>query len=107
MPLKITTNNVPRPLVDDFELSASERADFDYLNWEGIDEGIDSATFFRYKGQLYDLSNFMRISHSADPGTPNEFKGWDGYSADTAFSGILVKIVDEESVIVGWYYEKG
>jgi hypothetical protein len=33
MTVKITTNNVPREILDGWELTAREREDFDYLNW--------------------------------------------------------------------------
>jgi hypothetical protein len=30
------------------------------------------------------------------PGEPVEFKGWDGFKADSLFSGILVKLDPED-----------
>jgi hypothetical protein len=35
--LTVKTNNVPRLLIDAYELSEKERAEFDYLDWEAID----------------------------------------------------------------------
>lgn len=32
------------------------------------------------------------------------WKNWDGYQSDTFFSGVLVKFVDLDQVIVGRYY---
>jgi len=91
--IKVTTNNVPRDIIDAYELSESERAEFDYLDWEAIDDGRDSASFFRFKGELYDLGEFMR---DACP------EGWDGGRADSFFSGVVVRIVDDgERVVVG------
>lgn len=91
--VRITTNNVPRPVVDASELTPREREEFDYLDWSAIDAGTDSASFFRYKGQAYDLGEFMR---DACP------EGWDGGRADSAFSGLVVRIVEDgESVVVG------
>ena len=90
--MTVVTNHVPRPLLDSAELTPSEREKFDYLDWPALDEGTDSATFFRYRGEVYDLAEFMV------GGEP----GWDGSMADSFFSGLLVKIVDDgESVIVG------
>lgn len=57
MTITIRTNNVPRPTIDAYELTDNERKEFDYLKWDKIDAGEDSATFFRFKGQLYDLGN--------------------------------------------------
>ena len=54
-PAVIRTNNVPRFVVDAYELTLAERAEFDYLNWDAIDAGEDSASFFRFKGTTYDL----------------------------------------------------
>jgi hypothetical protein len=95
--MKITTNNVPRPVLDSAELSQAEREQFDYLDWQALDAGTESASFFRYRGELYDLANFTRLEN-----TP----GWEGGFADTFFSGILVRLTnDGDSVIVGTYYE--
>jgi hypothetical protein len=95
--MEIITNNVPRFTIDAYELSEAERKEFDYLNWDKIERGEDSATFFRYKGQLYDLGEFM-VTH--DTSLLNE---WSGYSEDSFFSGIVIRYVDDESVIVGRY----
>jgi hypothetical protein len=88
----ITTNHVPRDLIDAYTLTPADREQFDYLNWRAIDDGRDSATFFRYQGDLYDLGEFMR----------GGAEGWDGSTATSAFTGILVKLAsDGERVIVG------
>jgi hypothetical protein len=97
--VKITTNNVPRPIIDASQLSMSAKAEFYYLDWPAIKEGNDSASFFRYKGQLYDLGEFQRTTETQIP-----IKDWAGYFADSFFSGLLVKYVDDESIIVGTYY---
>ena len=94
--MKITTNNVPRDLIDACELTDSERKEFDYLDWEAIDEGTDSASFFRYRGTLYSLDQFMRDSAP---------QGWDAGMANSAFSGIIIRLAsDNEQVIVGSVY---
>ena len=89
---EVRTNNVPRPVVDPAELTETERAEFDYLDWPALDEGRDSASFFRFKGQLYDLGTFERTA----------VQGWDGQHVDSFFSAVLVKFVnDGDEVIVG------
>ena len=96
--LRVITNNVPRDVIDAWQLTPDERAEFDYLNWDAIEAGNDSASFFRYKGELHDLGDFE--------GRPPEIlKGWDGYQSDSFFSGIVVKYADDqfETVIVGTY----
>jgi hypothetical protein len=96
--MRFITNHVPRFTIDAYELTSAEREDFDYLAWGKIDAGEDSATFFRYRGQLYDLSEFVR---STDP--DNDY--WDGIATDSFFSATVVKIMDDgESVIVGRMY---
>lgn len=100
MTFTIKTNNVPRYTIDAYQLTEKERQEFDYIDWQAIDEGSNSATFFRYKGMLYDLGEFMRVENN------ESLKGWDGYSSDSAFSGVMIKWADSdcESVIVATYY---
>lgn len=99
MALEIKTNNVPRPVIDAFELTEEEQKDFDYLDWTAIKAGEFNPQFFRYKGQLYDLGEFM-LCPSTD-----WFKGWSGYYSDSAFSGILVKYRNDfQDVIIGQYF---
>lgn len=93
--LTIRTNYRPRLLIDDYQLTPKEREEFDYLDWGAIEAGTASATFFRYKGQLYNLGEFMCCSG---------LEGWDGQMADSYFSGLVVKIVDDERIIVGQYF---
>lgn len=94
----ITTNNVPRDILDAYELAPAERADFDYLDWSAIERGEDSASFFRYRGQLYDLGEFERWDNPASPTR----LGWDGFRSDSYFSGIVVRYVDDcERIVVG------
>lgn len=96
--LTITTNNQFRGIFYGFELTAKERAEFDYLT----DEEMDGRVFFRYKKQTYDLGEFMRCNIN---GASPEWSNWDGYFADSAFSGILVKYSqDFDHVKVASYY---
>ncbi len=101
MTMVIRTNNVPRDLVYDHELTPKERAEFDYLDWPAIDEGRDSATFFRYKGELTDLGTVMRT----DPSGELCAAGWEGCVAWSAFNGLLVKFTpDCDQLIVAYFY---
>jgi hypothetical protein len=100
--LTIITNNVPRDVLDGYELTVKERDEFPYVNWQGIEEGSDSASFFRYKGETYDLGEFM-----APTGLPefNPLCAWGGYRNDSFFSGIVIRYVDDcERIIVGRFY---
>jgi hypothetical protein len=95
--MKVTTNNVPRDIIEGYELTEKERAEFDYIDWKAIEAGEDSVVFVRYKGELYDLDEFESM-------WPNRFEGWDGIQPETHFSGLLIKFVNKfEQVIVGRY----
>ena len=103
--LTIRTNNAPRDVVYFWELTTKEQAEFDYLDSE---DAQSSASFFRYKGNVYGLNEFMRCP-SSDASNPQMreagFHAWDGYSNDSYFSGIVVRYVqDNERVIVGQFF---
>lgn len=99
----IRTNNVPRDFVDAWELSPKERAEFDYIDWQAIEDGRDSATFFRYKGVLYDLGEF-HLGRVQMARSGSQFASWDGYMSDSFFSGLVIRLVDDgERCIVGRY----
>jgi hypothetical protein len=100
---KVTTNNKPRPVIDAWLLTAKEREDFDYLDWEAIEDGRDSASFFRYRKELYDLGNFLAWD-TAWTGPRPEWAGrWDGFYNDSFFTGMVVRYAspDCEQVVVG------
>ena len=104
--IRVTTNNVPRLLVDARDLTAQEREEFDYIDWSAIERGEDSATFFRYRGTLYDLGEFMNmgrhgLGHAGGFAETHGLTEWDGYMSESFFSAILVKYVDDDHVIVG------
>ena len=108
--MKIITNNQPRDLLYWYDLTEKEQADFDHIE-DGEFNG------FRYKGQVYDLGEFVRIlsrsqqnngyhnsfAHTCDDG--DTMLGWSGVQSETYFSGVLVKLLDGgDSVIVGRYF---
>lgn len=95
--ITVITNNVPRDVVQAYELTPAERGEFDYLDWDAIEAGSDSASFFRYRGEVYDLGDGFEISMPR--GIPGQ---WDGFRPDSFFSGILVRYCDDyERVVVG------
>ena len=101
--VKVITNGHHRDVIDAHQLTESERAEHDYLDWAAIDAGRESAEFFRYRGNLYDLGEFTRdygITRGA--GLPAHLSDWDGYLSESAFSAIVVRYVDGfEGVVVG------
>lgn len=103
--MKIKTNSQWRHILYWYDLTDKERKDFDYLP-----EGEGS--FFRYKGQVYDMGEFSRIippgatrRHPTECANP-DLQDWDAYASDSFFSGIVVKIDRDgwERVKVGRYY---
>jgi hypothetical protein len=98
MALEVITNNIPREILNAWDLTEKERSEFDHLNFDGQD---DFAQFFRYKENVYHLQDIPSIDINA----PKEFAGWNGLLSETFFSGILVRWANDfESVIVGRYY---
>lgn len=92
----IRTNNKPRPLIYGFELTDDDRREFDYIT----SDEFDTHEFFRYRGVLYDPCEFMRL-----PKESNLAKKWQGYRADSYFSGVLIRYTEDcESVVVGFWY---
>lgn len=84
----ITTNHNWRLSLYGYQLTDQEQAEFDWLDW-GKDGDAWGETFFKYKGQVYSLDEFMWVS----PGSP--FEGWDGYHSDSFFSGVVVRLADD------------
>ncbi len=96
MELTIRTDNKWRVILNEWDLTAKEKAEFWYLDWDGI----DCLDFIRYRGILYDLSQFMPVS----PIAPTPMGNWDGYSPDSYFSGVTVKYHEENGhVKMGTY----
>ena len=89
--MEIKTNHRPRPILSAYELTEKEALEFDY-----IEPGEGS--FFRYRGQVYSLEEFMVWDNPASP----TGQQWDGYRGDSYFSGIVVKYVEDgDAVKVG------
>lgn len=98
--MKVTTNNVPRDVIYAIELTEQEREEFDYLDWDAIERGEDTAHFVRYQGELYDLSEFEVIPL----GLKDELRNWQGYQADSFFSGLVIRDHENfEQVVIGRY----
>jgi hypothetical protein len=89
--LQIITNNAPRPLLDWVELTDAERAAVDWADPEA------GESFFRYRGSVYAVSEFLRASGEI------ERRGWHGFAADSYFSGVAIRLPegDPDSIICG------
>lgn len=98
----VKTNNVPRDVIDAWELTPEEREDFDYLDWAAIEAGTGSASFFRYGGELYDLGEFTADTGLLKgSGLPEYLRDWHVYQSQHAFLAIVVRYVGDDQVIVG------
>lgn len=86
--ITIYTNHHWRQFQYFYELTDKEKEDLDWIE-------DDLAAVFRYRGEVYSLDDFMTLERL--PGEPEEFKYWDGYRSDSAFSGILIKLHPEDS----------
>ena len=105
--MKITTNNVPRPLVMGMDVPATIMdSGFDYVP----EDDRYSERFFCYRGSWYDLHEFVRIQlrgaagfnpmcHTAEPGEP--LASWHAIQTDSYFSAIVIRLADDDRVIVG------
>ena len=95
MTLTIKTNNQARDLFYWNELPESVQSEFNYID----EDEKDYARFFNYLGNWY---YFGDILHA----TPDiQRLEWDGYSSDSVWSGIVVRVINHnEQVICGRYY---
>ena len=64
-------------------------------DWADSDDGADGEAIegcFTYKGNVYFLSEFLRIDKNA----PSWLRQFDGYLSDSFFSGVVVKYPADE-----------
>lgn len=100
--ITVITNHHERKVIEAWELPESKRSDFDYLDWEAILDGRDSAQFVSYRGEIYDLNEFEL--------PPSILNNWDQYHPDSYFSGIVCRFARDgqeivsDYVIMGRYY---
>ena len=97
---RIYGNNQPHPLINWSDLSKKEQENFDYLDTE---EKQDSFLGFRYKNWVYFLGDF----EYAPKNSWMELYGFTSGLAQSAFSGILIKFVEDndDSVLVYTYID--
>ena len=100
--MNIRTNNVPRQLLylSDFNATDQDkiRKQYDWMESEDIECNFG---FFKYRNRYYHLQDFMWASDDAT----GDLCAWDGYCSDSFFSGVVMKLCDDnESVVVGTYF---
>jgi len=92
MKIEIKTNHHYRPLITWDDLSKIEKEEFDYLK---TDDDRYSSVFFRYKSNVYDISQFSDWKDTY----------WHAYQSETYFSGILIKYSEfRDKLKVATYY---
>jgi len=95
MTVKITTNNHPREILSDIPESA--RKEFDYIDWEKVEDGNESVSFVYYRGDYWNLND--------TEGTfPHDRDWW--YVSQSFGFGILFKLVEvdhDTMVVCGTY----
>lgn len=95
--MEIITNNQPRPADYGMYFCGSLRQEllkeFDYLT----EDEFDVSEFFQYRGVWYHVGEFLRCA-------AEQFPGWDLYHSDSYFSGVVIKYLYGEGVIVGRYW---
>ena len=90
--MKIITNNHFKEILSFFDLTNKEQNEIKD-NYDTIEE----SSFFRYRGQVYDLCEFMRNNDNSP-----FCNDWDGYHNDSFFSAVLVKYSEcNDAVKVG------
>lgn len=86
--MHITTNNHWRNFLYGYELSESERAEFDYIDRDDI----DTHSFIRYRGMIIDPHEFMRIDETMLLHPENDtMNQWQCYQSDSYFSGMVLR----------------
>lgn len=88
--MEIITNNQWRNFLYGYEIPETVlHSDFDYLSEDDATDG-----FIKYRGNYYHLSEFTMLPKTKP--IPGECHcDWHGYSSDSAFSGVLVRISDD------------
>ena len=98
--MKIKTNNQWRELLNWYDLTDAQQADFDY-------NGADEGSYFMYKGRVHALADYtMFNSVWSTPTVEGDIlHGWHASAMQTAWSGTVIKVSDcGDAVIVGYYY---
>jgi hypothetical protein len=109
MGVTITTNWHRREVTDGWSVPAEVRAEFDYIDWEAIENGTDSASFVFAYGRWFDLGDTE--GNRFGDRMPDSLSGWDAYVSDTFFSGTVFRWVQDDPpysddwlIIVGRYF---
>ena len=86
--MQIITNNAERQFLYGYDVPDSIHAEFDHLDDDSRQDG-----WIHYHKCWYHVSDFMVLNEFY--GQPDDFIDWHGYSSDSFFSGVLIRISDD------------
>jgi len=92
--MNIVTNHHFRDITYGYELTDAERAEFDHYD----DDEIYAHGFVRYKGEVLDLSDFVKMPNQIALDHP-EVKVYHGFRSDSYFSGTLVRYNQDYNMV--------
>ena len=113
--INIVTTNVTRDVLYGYQMNHKVlKEEFDIETESMNDDEISdlcSMQFVKFRGVWYNLQDFITTAPGPwNHGLPEEFEGWDGYSSDSFFSGVLLKYarddgrMDFDQVVMATYY---
>jgi len=95
--MKIKTNHHFRDVLYWHDLEPSEQSEL-----SDSYDSVEESTFFRYRGQVYDLGEFEAYLSARGNGAHELVHDWDGYHSKSYFSAVLVKYSEDyDAVKVG------
>lgn len=97
MALVICSNYHVRDTLDGFQAGRELREEFDYIDWEAVDRGEESAELVQYRGSWYDLRDVQVATDEL------KRRGFDGMVTDSFWSGVAFRYFDAD----GYPYEDG
>lgn len=86
--IKIKTNNHWNNFLYGYELPEKIKPEFDYID----SEEFDCHNFLKYKGNYYDLGEFMNNGNLPDF---HPFRSWDGHHSYSFSAGILIRVSND------------
>lgn len=98
--LRVVTDTTPQDILHLNELTNEELTDVGYVDTAIGVCFTGLGTFFRYRGDVYDLDEFIAINPSLL--TEDIRERWDGFRPDAYTSGLVIKYLNGgKQVLVG------
>lgn len=103
-PTEVLTNGHCRSVVYAEELTPVELDRLGMTSQEAREAAEDGVGFVRYRGWVYRLGDFSAGWGMRGGKLPEEFLGWDGFLAESYATGVLIRWVSDEQVVLGRFY---